>query len=259
MTKTGIDGCCWENAMGKPKQMELGGGVTAEILYEDSALMAIDKPAHWMLAPESWDRTSRNLHLAILNEIKAGAYWARSRNIRFLRYIHRLDAETTGVLLLAKSAGALREYSRLFESGKVLKKYLAVVSDMPKRESWTCDLNIAEEPGQPGRMRVSQTQGKEAFTRFRVLQTHEHGALVEAAPATGRTHQIRLHLMAAGCPVVGDPLYGHTDSPDPAWPLALRAWQLALPDPFRSRQIRIEAGSGGFLNTFGFAESSQSP
>lgn len=238
--------------MGKPKHIELGGGLEVPILYEDSAILAIDKPAHWMLAPDSWDRTGRNLHLAILNEIKAGAYWARSRNLKFLRYIHRLDAETTGVLLLAKSAGGLREFSRLFESGRTQKKYLAVVSDFPKQESWTCDLNIDEEPGEPGRMRVSRTQGKEALTNFRVLQTHKYGALIEATPATGRTHQIRLHLAASGSPVVGDFLYGHTDSPDPAWPLALRAWRIALPDPFRNRQIHIEANSAEFMKTFGF-------
>lgn len=243
--------------MAKPKQIELGGGVSAPILYEDGAILAIDKPAYWMLAPESWDRTGRNLHLAILNEIKAGAYWARSRNIKFLRYIHRLDAETTGVLLLAKSAGALREFSRLFESGQAHKKYLAVVSDFPKQESWTCNLNIAEEPGEPGRMRVSKTLGKEASTRFRVLMTHEHGALIEATPATGRTHQIRLHLAASGCPVVGDALYGHTDSGDRAWPLALRAWQIELPDPFRQRPIRIQANPVEFGRAFGFNMKSE--
>jgi RluA family pseudouridine synthase len=241
-----------EKTMAKPNQIDLGGGVAVSILYEDSAILAIDKPANWMLAPESWDRTGRKLHLAMLTQIQEGAYWARSRNLTFLRFIHRLDAETTGVLLLAKSAGGLREFSRLFESGQTQKKYLAVVSDFPKQESWTCDLNIAEEPGQPGRMRVSKTLGKEASTHFRILQTHEHGALIEATPATGRTHQIRLHLTASGCPVVGDCLYGHTDSPDRAWPLALRAWRIALPDPFRKRQLRIQSDPSEFLKTFGF-------
>ena len=105
----------------------LAKGVVIPVLYEDAAVMAIDKPAGWLLAPETWDRTGRNLHLALGAALSAGAHWARSRNLKYLRFIHRLDADTSGVLLLAKSPGGLRAFSRLFESRRMEKVYLAVV------------------------------------------------------------------------------------------------------------------------------------
>src|SRR5438128_9176077 len=113
--------------MAKPQQIELGDGTIIPILYEDRSVLAIDKPAGWLLIPTSWERTARNLQLAIESSIAAGDFWAKSRNLKFLRFVHRLDAETTGVLLLGKSAGAMPVYSQLFEGREVEKVYLAVV------------------------------------------------------------------------------------------------------------------------------------
>src|SRR5690242_14917542 len=173
-----------------------------------------------MLAPDSWDRTGRNLQLALHSSINAGDFWARSRNLKFLRFIHRLDAETTGITLFAKSAGALRAYSELFESRRVEKHYLAVVHGLPKQSHWICNLALAPDPGMKGRMRTvaprrpsnarvsDSALPKDAETHFRVRQTAKGTALIEARPTTGRTHQIRVHLAAAGHPVMGDPLYG---------------------------------------------------
>src|SRR5213593_2527572 len=102
--------------MAKTSYIELGSGEQIPILYEDRSVLAIDKPRGWMLVPFSWQRTDRNLQAALSSSIAAKDFWARSRNIRFLRFVHRLDAETTGVLLFAKSPGATKSYSRLFES-----------------------------------------------------------------------------------------------------------------------------------------------
>ena len=99
--------------MAKPKQIELLDGTVVAILHEDRAVLAIDKPTGWLLAPVSWDKTSRNLQLALMSSLRAGAFWARSRNLKYLRFAHRLDADASGVLLLAKSPGAVRAYSRV--------------------------------------------------------------------------------------------------------------------------------------------------
>src|SRR5579859_6390875 len=108
--------------MAKPKHIELAEGrLQIPILYEDRSVLALDKPAGWMLAPDSWDQTGRNLQLALQSSLNAGDFWARSRNLKFLRFIHRLDAETTGITLFAKSAGALNAYSELFETRSVEK------------------------------------------------------------------------------------------------------------------------------------------
>src|SRR5205814_1883728 len=107
------------------------------ILYEDRSILAIDKPAGWMLVPVSWQNTNRNLQAALLSSIAAGHFWARSRSIKFLRYVHRLDAETSGILLFAKSRGALETFGDLFESRQMEKVYLAVTRQKPKEANWT--------------------------------------------------------------------------------------------------------------------------
>ena len=241
--------------MAKPKQIELPDGTVVPILYEDRAVLAIDKPAGWMLAPDSWTQTGRNLHLALQSSLQAGDFWARSRNLKFLRFVHRLDAETTGVLLLAKSPGALTACSELFESHRTEKTYLAVVHGVPKEAQWSCQLKLATYENTPGLMRLDERHGKEAETHFRVLKSSPKTTLVEARPLTGRTHQIRLHLFAAGCPVVGDVLYGQEKGASTRGRarLALRAIKLAYTDPFQKRNIRIEAPTADFLREFGFA------
>jgi RluA family pseudouridine synthase len=243
----------------KSQVIELPDGTIIPILYEDRAVFAIDKPSGWMLAPDSWDKTSRNLHLALLSGIKGGDFWARSRNLKFLRSVHRLDADTSGVLLLVKNPGAVRAYSRLFEARRVEKIYLTVVHGMPNQREWTCRLKLVPDPKHVGRMKVDSRRGKEAETRFRVLQTGRGAALIEARLMTGRTHQIRVHLAESGHPVLGDQLYGPSDDEprcttrnSPRRFLALRAIVLAFPDPFQKRAVRIEAPRKEFCKRFGF-------
>jgi 23S rRNA pseudouridine1911/1915/1917 synthase len=255
----------------KPKHIELDNGrIIIPILFEDRSVLALDKPAGWMLAPDSWDNTGRNLQLALQSSLNAGDFWASSRNLKFLRFIHRLDAETTGINLFAKSPGALRAYGELFEAGRMEKYYLAVVHGLPRQASWTCNLSIIPDPGMKARMKavpagyVPKSKSpdaapvvRDAETHFRVLKSSTNTALVEAQPTTGRTHQIRVHLAAADHPVVGDPLYGQ-DKPAASkgrQRLALRAVRLAFPDPFQRRIVRIEAPVAEFLREFGFPEA----
>lgn len=245
--------------MAKPKVIELGDGdIAIPILYEDRSVLALDKPAGWMLAPDSWDRTGRNLQLALQSSLNAGDFWARSRNLKYLRFIHRLDAETTGITLFAKSPGALRAYSELFEDRRVEKFYLAVVQGIPKQKSWTCSLPLTPDPSMKGRMKVVRGPQSEieksAETHFTVLQTAASTALIEARPVTGRTHQIRVHLAAAGHPVVGDSLYGAgaVAVSKGRQHIALRAVKLSFRDPFQKRMVHIEAPVQDFLAEYGF-------
>jgi RluA family pseudouridine synthase len=230
------------------------GGPEIQILHEDRSVLAIDKPVGWMLAPDSWTQTGRNLQQALTASIRAGDFWARSRRLRYLRFVHRLDAETTGVLLLAKSAGAVPIYSALFRDRAVEKFYLAVVAGHPQREEWVCLLSLAPDPNQRGKMKVGGRSGLKAETRFRVLERGASSSVLLAQPITGRTHQIRVHLAAAGHPVVGDAVYSSRTGgePEPAGPLGLRAVGLAYRDPFQHRLVRIRAPADAFLRSFGF-------
>jgi len=253
----------------KPNSIELPGVPPIPILYEDRAVLAIDKPRHWMLVPYSWQRTNRNLQAALISSISAGDFWARSRGLKFLRYVHRLDAETTGILLFAKSQGAVESFGDLFESRRMEKTYLAVVDGDPKSPEWTCRLKLGPDAKRIGRQRVDNRNGKEAETHFKVLttlgserreasdssaETHRRAAsavtsLVEAHPLTGRTHQIRVHLAEAGTPCVGDELYGR---PERGVELGLRAVRLAYPDPFTRRRVEIRAPVEQFCREYGF-------
>jgi len=235
--------------MSKPNHIELPGVEPMAILYEDRSVLAIDKPRGWMLVPHSWQKTNWNLQAAIVSSISAGDFWARSRGLKFLKFVHRLDAETTGILLFAKSQGAVEAYSELFEDRRMEKTYLAVVHGSPKQTEWTCCLKLAPAPNQIGRMRVDEQDGKDAETHFRVLEKNERGTLIEARPLTGRTHQIRLHLAESAGPVVGDDIYGRRgDDSD----LGLRAVRLAFADPFTRRRVEIRAPVEEFYRRFGF-------
>jgi RluA family pseudouridine synthase len=239
--------------------IEVGTGERFTILYEDRSVIAIDKPPGWMLVPFSWQRTGRNLHAALTSSIAAGQFWARSRNLKFLRHVHRLDAETSGILLLAKSRGAVETYGALFESRKMEKVYLAVVEGVAAQREWTCRLKLAPDPGRIGLIKADERRGKEAETHFRVLSRREGRALIEARPITGRTHQIRVHLAESGHPVVGDVLYGKPGqrsqrnvAETSALRLGLRAVGLSYPDPFTRRRVEIQAPTEEFLRQFGF-------
>jgi 23S rRNA pseudouridine1911/1915/1917 synthase len=237
--------------MAKPNYIELGDGEHLPILYEDRSVLAIDKPRGWMLVPYNWQKTIWNLQAAIDSSIRAGLFWATSRNLKFLRHVHRLDADTTGILLLAKSVGAVDSYGRLFETRQMEKIYLVVINGKPPQQTWVSEEKIAPHPKQIGKMQIDAVHGKQAVTEFRVLQQTGGRTLLEAHPTTGRTHQIRIHLAHRKFPVVGDSLYNSDGSGKV--PLGLRAIELAYQDPFTRKHVRIQAPTEQFMREFGFA------
>lgn len=235
--------------MAKPNFIELPDCEPIPILYEDRTVLAIDKPRGWMLVPESWQKTDWNLQAALVSSIAAGDFWARSRGLKFLRYVHRLDADTSGVLLFSKSFGAVGVISDLFEDRRMQKTYLAVVTGEPREQEWVCQFKLGPHAKLRGRVRVDPLEGKTAETEFKVLEKRDRFTLVEAQPRTGRTHQIRVHLAECGLPIVGDILYGR---PEGGLPLGLRAVALKFVNPFTRRRVDIRADREGFLRQFGF-------
>ena len=236
--------------MAKPNFIELPGCEPIRILYEDRTVLAIDKPRGWMLVPQSWRKTNWNLQAAIDSSIRADDFWARSRNLNYLRHVHRLDADTSGVMLFVKSEGAMRPLSDLFETRRMEKTYLAVVEGVPREREWNCELPLGPDPAKFGRMRVDRTEeGKEALTHFRVLLSKGRFTLIEASPLTGRTHQIRVHLAQSGSPIVCDELYGRVEK---GFRLGLRAVRLAYRDTFTRRPVNILAPTEFFLREYGF-------
>lgn len=241
--------------MAKPREIDLPDGTLVQVIYEDRSVMVLDKPTGWLVAPDDWIRTGRNLFLALREGMDRSDWWAASRNLHFLRFVHRLDAETSGLLLCVKSEGAMGAYSRLFAERDVEKVYLAVVDSPPPSETWTRQDPLGPDESRPGRQRVDTEAGREAETTFRVLAQAGNRSLVEARPVTGRTHQIRIHLLASGCPVLGDDLYGHPSRTG----MGLRAVGLSYTDPFRENRIRIQAPTEDFCVHFGFSKTAAGP
>ncbi len=186
----------------------------AEILYEDEALVIINKPAFVeSVAPAG-------LHL-----------------------VHRLDKETSGALLLAKNKQVLESLIALFAERKVEKRYLAIADAPFEMTEWQIDNFLVQKGGyQGGTLWGSAPNGKRAITRFRVLKRGESCALVQCMPVTGRTHQIRVHLFEMGHPILGDWQYARRfcstyDAPR----VLLHAEEIAFPHPITQVPLRVRA------------------
>jgi RluA family pseudouridine synthase len=236
--------------MARPNSIELPDCKPIRILHEDRAVIAVDKPPGWMLVPDTWQRTSRNLQAAITSSIVGGDFWAKSRGLKFLRYVHRLDADTSGVLLFAKSPGAVESLGEMFETRRMEKMYLAVTAIEPRAAEWICRLPLMPDPQRIGRMIVDEQEGKPSETLFRVIEKIPGLTLIECQPVTGRTHQIRVHLAESGCPIVSDGLYGRQTG---KLEFGLRSVRLAYVDPFTKKRVEIIAPTKYFLKGYGFS------
>ncbi len=179
-----------------------------QILYEDAYLMAINKPASLLTAPDRYDPKRPNLMRLLQEGIRQEKPWAVQRKLTYLMNPHRLDFETTGVLLLAKTKEVLVSMTDLFGTDKISKKYIALAHNRPDKDEFEVNVIMAPNPRRPEIMRVVKKKGKRSITKFRVIEKFAGYTLFDCFPITGRTHQIRLHLRYAGCPVVGDRLYG---------------------------------------------------
>lgn len=160
-----------------------------------------------------------------------------------LEAVHRLDRDTSGLLVLARTAAARAALGRALESRQVAKRYLAVVTGGPPAAAGTIHLPLADDPDRRPAKRVDPILGRRATTRWRVIATHRADdaarTLVELEPVTGRSHQLRAHLAWLGCPISGDLLYGSRDSG--AGRLALHAARLEFPHPDDGRVLRLAA------------------
>ena len=168
------------------------------ILFEDSRIVAFDKPSGLLVAPDRWDKDRPNLMAMIHERYSPDCFNA-----------HRLDASTSGVLLCAKDRPTLKVLTRQFETHAIRKRYLAIVLGTTSQDEAVIEAALAEDSTRPGAMLVAEG-GKAAVTRIAVVERFRGWSLVEARPETGRTHQVRVHLAYFGCPIVCDPLYGNS-------------------------------------------------
>jgi 23S rRNA pseudouridine1911/1915/1917 synthase len=184
--------------------------IPLEILYEDEFLAAINKPADMVVHPAKghWSGTLVNalrFHFDQLSGVN-GDYRAG--------IVHRLDRDTSGVILVAKEEQTHRELSMLFEQRKIFKEYVALTAGVLDRDSDYIEGRIAHHPHDRVKMTVADEDdddGKDAVSYYEVIERFRGFSFCRIQPRTGRTHQIRVHLASVGCPVLADKIYGGRD------------------------------------------------
>lgn len=217
---------------------------TVEILHRDEHILAINKPFGLRTLPDGFQPQLE--HVRSLLEPQFGRLWI----------VHRLDKETSGVLLLARNAGAHRALNEQFAGRVIQKEYRAIAAGLPARNAWTIELPLRIDGDRDHRTLVDPEHGKPAVTLAALLESYPAGySLLSARPLTGYTHQIRAHLAACGLPIAGDPLYRakihpawNVDLPVkaprkliPAKRLGLHAFSVQFIHPASQQTVRLSA------------------
>jgi len=210
------------------------------IIYEDSDVIVINKPAGVLTHAKG----------AISDEFTVGEFMrdrtTDGNDTNRPGIVHRLDRDTSGVMIAAKNAEAKRWLQKQFSQRKLKKTYLALVQGHPKEPAAQLDLPIERNPKKPQTFRVAPN-GKPAQTQYRTLQSFKDFSLLELKPTTGRTHQLRVHLAYLNCPIVGDRLYGKIN--DKLGRMFLHAAELEVTLPSRQRKV-FKAPLPNELNSF---------
>jgi 23S rRNA pseudouridine1911/1915/1917 synthase len=209
--------------------------IPLDILYEDSSLIVVNKPAGLVVHPAAgnWSGTLVNALLFHSSELADDADPLRPG------IVHRLDKETSGCLVIAKHNQALASLAEQFSGREVKKEYLAVAEKAPRPAKGRVETHIARHPVHRQRMTVVQApKGRLAITEYETLSHRPGEAVILCRLLTGRTHQIRVHLKHLGCPLLGDPVYGKRGRYDRHM---LHAWKLGLHHPETGKWMEFAA------------------
>ncbi|MDR0877900.1 MAG: RluA family pseudouridine synthase [Treponema sp.] len=218
------------------------------VIYEDDYIIAVNKSSGIAVSPDRWDDSKDRLDKLV----------GSSLGDRRIFTVHRIDRDTSGVVVFAKDEATHRFLSQAFEGRQVQKRYTALVHGRPVWKETDCDLALVPNGNKLHHTTIDKYHGKKSLTRFRFILSAGNYSVIDAMPETGRTHQIRVHLASLGHPVVCDPLYGTVKpillssfkrnwrgDPFEEKPLldrlGLHAAELTIPSPVTTETLTLEA------------------
>jgi 23S rRNA pseudouridine1911/1915/1917 synthase len=169
-----------------------------QVVYEDNLIVAVSKSSGLSVGGDRWDDSKERLDKLL----------AAFLNLPKIYTVHRIDKETSGLVVFAKDAETHKKLSLAFETRQIEKRYIAAVHGRPLWAETVCDLPLVPNGNKQHHTIIDKYQVKKSLTRFRLLGSAGHYSIVEARPETGRTHQIRVHLAGLGHPIICDEFYG---------------------------------------------------
>jgi len=231
--------------------------IPLEILYEDSRVVVLNKRQGMVVHPGAGNKSGTLANALLyrrLSRSNGDGHVPEGFGPEGFRpgIVHRLDKDTSGVIIAAWDDEALAFLAAQFKERSTRKTYLALTKGVPPNKSGTISTRLTRDPRDRKRFVCSDMNGKQALSWYKVLETYGDYALVALRPKTGRTHQLRVHLKQLGCPILGDPIYGRKDQMFPEATLMLHAYLLTIelldgkgartfksPVPARFRQVLL--------------------
>ena len=212
--------------------------IPLKIVFENDDLIVVNKPAGMVVHPAIGHSKGTLVHAALAHAPDMEGIGGEIRP----GIVHRLDKDTSGLILLAKNEQTHQLLQDQFRAREVKKVYMALVDGMPPTPKGRVEAPIGRDPSHRKQMAVvTKKRGREAVTEYYTVEKFPHHTLIEAHPLTGRTHQIRLHLAFLGCPIVGDTLYGFTHPTLPLDRQFLHAAQITFVLPGETKPRTFEA------------------
>ncbi len=218
-----------------PEAMEL------DVVHADEAVIVVNKPPGLVVHPAQGHASGTLVHGLLAQFPDLTAMTAADGEAVFRPgVVHRLDQDTSGLIVIARTPEALRHLQQQFKSRTVEKIYLAIVYGQPEAPEGVIDVPLGRDPRQRQKF-APRMDGKPARTHYRLKQALADYSLLEIGLETGRTHQIRVHLAWLKCPVVGDTVYGRKKTPPGVKRQLLHAWRLAFVHPLSGAPVLFEA------------------
>jgi 23S rRNA pseudouridine1911/1915/1917 synthase len=212
--------------------------IPLDIVFENDDLLVVNKPAGMVVHPAGGHRSGTLVHAALAHAPDLAGVGGQQRP----GVVHRLDKDTSGLILLAKNDAAHQWLQNQFRTRQAEKVYLALVDGAPPSPRGRVEAAIGRDPAHRKKMAVVPPgKGRQAVTEYQTLKTFPNHTFLEVHPISGRTHQIRLHLAFLGCPIVGDIIYGRSHPSLPLGRHFLHAARLAIRLPGESEARTFEA------------------